>query len=179
MRRPLRDQSGFTTVELVLVTFLTVVLMAGLSNVFVSGLRASSTANTMLASQTSIRTALDRLEFETRCASTATLISSGAGVALSIPTTCPHATGTVSWCVTSGALVRYAASSCTGSGQKLATSVTSTRPFSCLATVGDYPELQVALAVNAGTTSTTAVAQTDKIAMRNAALTTSTTAACT
>lgn len=179
LRRLAHDESGLSMVELVIAAFVTVILMAGLSNVFVSGLRASSTANTTLSSQTSIRTALDELEYEARCSSTATRLSSGGAVTLSIPTTCPHASGTITWCVTGGSLLRHVGSSCSGTGQSYASNVTSATPFSCVATVGDYPELVVGLAVNAGTTSATAVSVTDDIAMRNAALTTSTTRACT
>src|SRR5579862_1571204 len=146
MGRLLRDESGFTLVELILVAALTVVLMAGVSDVFVSGLRTSSTTNAMLASQASVQTTLTRLEFETRCASQPT---------------------------------RYSGSSCSGSGQTFATSVTSATPFSCVATVGDYPELQVALSANAGTNSGTAVSETDTIDMRNASVTTANSAACT
>jgi type II secretory pathway pseudopilin PulG len=178
MRRSLHDESGFTVVELVIVTTVTIVIMAGVSNAFVSGLRASSTTNSTLASQTSVHLALDRLEFESRCAQTATLLSGGAGVYLAIPSNCPHATGTVSWCVTSGSLVRYPTSDCSGTGQTFAHDVTSATPFSCIATLGDYPQLQVALTVNSGTTAATAVSATDQITLRNAQYTTSTVVDC-
>ncbi|HLX31149.1 MAG TPA: prepilin-type N-terminal cleavage/methylation domain-containing protein [Gaiellaceae bacterium] len=179
MGRLLRDESGFTLVELILVAALTVVLMAGVSDVFVSGLRTSSTTNAMLASQASVQTALTRLEFETRCASQATRAASGADVTLTLPGQCANAAGTVTWCVSGGTLTRYSGSSCSGSGQTFATSVTSATPFSCVATVGDYPELQVALSANAGTNSGTAVSETDTIDMRNASVTTANSAACT
>ena len=178
MRRLVREEAGFTLIELVVVTFVTVVLLAGLANMFTSGLRTSSTLSSTLASQANSHIALDRLEFETRCSSQATLLSSGAGVALTIPDWCSHASGTVSWCVASGTLTRYTSSNCSGSGQAFATKITSATPFSCIATVGDYPQLQIALTVNFGTTTGTAVSTTDRIAMRNAALTTSTTKAC-
>ncbi|MGH3008500.1 MAG: prepilin-type N-terminal cleavage/methylation domain-containing protein [Gaiellaceae bacterium] len=177
MNRLVRDESGFTLIELVVVTFVTVLLMAGLSNLFVSGLRTSKTTNDILSSQTQIHDALGRLEYEARCSSQAALVSSGAGVTLTLPSECTHATGTVTWCVTSGSLIRYAAASCTGTGTTLATNITSATPFSCVSTVGDYPELQVALAVETQTAADQATA-TDEIAMRNAALTTSTTSSC-
>jgi prepilin-type N-terminal cleavage/methylation domain-containing protein len=178
MRRLLHDESGFTLPELVVVSVVTVILMAGISNLFVSGLRASSTTNSTLSSQTQLRTAFDRLEFETRCASQATLLSGGTGVTLTLPGQCDHVSGALSWCVTSGALVRYLGSSCTGTGETFASGVTTATPFSCLAPVGSYPRLQVDLAVNSGRTGATAVSATDTIAMRNSALTTSGSAAC-
>lgn len=172
-----RDESGFTVVELVIVMTLLGIVMAGLSSLFVSGLRTSNTTNAMLASQVQIHVALDRLELETRCASQATLLSSGGGVALALPSQCPHAAGTVSWCVTGGSLMAYTTSDCSGSGETLASNITSATPFSCLSTVGDYPELQVALTAQTQSTTDT-VSATDTIAMRNAAVTTSTTSSC-
>lgn len=172
-----RDESGFTLIELVVVMTVLVLVMAGLSSLFLSGLHTSNTTSDILASQTQTHLALDRLEFETRCASQATLASSGADVTLTLPSQCPHATGTVTWCVSSGSLIRYAASSCTGSGQTFASGVTSAHPFSCVSTVGDYPELEIALAAQTRST-VDQVAATDNVAMRNAALSTSTTSSC-
>lgn len=174
MERLLREESGFTLVELVIAMIVTVILMAGLSNVFVSGLRTSSTTNAMLASQTSVKVALERLELETRCAQSATLAAGGADVTLTFPSTysCPaNANGTITtitWCVTGGSLVRYAdSSSCSGSAETFASDVTSATPFSCVMG-GDHPLLEVALDVNAGTNAGTAASGTDSIAMRNA-----------
>lgn len=172
-----RDESGFTLIELVVVMTVLVLVMAGLSTMFVSGLQASNTTNDILASQTQIHLALDRFEFEARCASTAALVSSGAGVTLTLPSQCPHATGTVTYCVSSGSLLRYSGSACSGTGQTLVKSITSAHPFSCVSTVGDYPELQVALTAQTQSSRDT-VSATDTIAMRNAALSTSTTSSC-
>jgi prepilin-type N-terminal cleavage/methylation domain-containing protein len=173
-----RDESGFTLIEMVVVITVLVLLMAGLSSLFLSGLHTSNTTSDLLASQTQIHLGLDRLEYETRCASQATLVSSGAGVTLTLPTQCPHATGTITWCVASGSLVRYTGSACSGSGQTLATNITSAHPFSCISTVGDYPQLQVALTAQTQSTRDT-VSATDKIDMRNTPLSTSTSSACT
>lgn len=174
-----REESGFTLVELVVVMTVLVLVMAGVSSLFLSGLHTSSTTSDLLASQTQIHLALDRLEFETRCASQATRISSGAGVTFTLPTQCMHAAGTNTWCVTSGSLVRYSgSSSCSGTGQTMATNITSATPFSCIATVGDYPELQVALTAQTQS-SNDRVSATDQIAMRNTSLVTSTSSACT
>lgn len=173
-----RDESGFSLIELVIVMGILTIVVAGLSNLFVSGLRTSATTNSMLASQTDVKVALDRLEYETRCASQATLLASGAGVTLTLPSQCSHATGTYSWCVASGDLVRYSGTACSGSGETLANDVTSATPFSCVATVGDYPQLQVALTADNGSSPAAVVSQTDDITMRNATPTTSGSAAC-
>ena len=171
MRARLQDESGFTLVELLVVSALTLVILGGASNMFVSGLRASSTSDARLTAQESVGTALDRLEFETRCADSATLVSSGAGVALTLPSWCPNATGNVAWCITGGALERVpGATDCTSTGQVLIRDVTSATPFSCISTDGALPQLQVALTVDAGTGSSTSTAtsETDTIALRNA-----------
>jgi prepilin-type N-terminal cleavage/methylation domain-containing protein len=179
MRRLARDESGFTLVELLVVSVITVILMAGLSNVFVSGLRANSNAGAALASQTSLHIAFDRLDYEARCASQAKLVSGGAGVTLTLPSQCTHASGTITWCVSGGSLLRYAGSAaCSGTSQTFGSNVTAATPFSCLAPVGDYPRLQIALAANAGTTAGTSASATDTVALRNAPLTTANSAAC-
>jgi Tfp pilus assembly protein PilW len=179
MNRLSRDESGFSMVELVVVTFVTVLLMAGLSNMFVSGLRASTTASTRLSGQSNLNVALSRIEYEARCASSAALVSSGAGVTLTIPSNCPHANGTFTWCVTSGSLIRYTSSSCSGAtSQTIATNVTSATPFSCLTTTGTYPRLQVAFVINSSSTSGNKASATEQIAMRNAAASTASVPGC-
>lgn len=174
-----RDESGFTLIELVVVMTVLVLVMAAVSSLFLQGLHTSNTTSGILASQTQIHIALDRLEFETRCASQATRVSSGAGVTLTLPTQCMHATGTITWCVTGGSLVRYSgSSSCSGIGQTMATKITSATPFTCISTVGDYPELQVALTAQTHSSNDT-VSATDQIDMRNTSAVTSTSSACT
>lgn len=176
--RSLRAESGFSLVEVLFVCVITVILMTGLSTVFGLGLQTSKTSSSILASQSGVVVALDRLDYEARCASQAALVSGGQGVTLTFPAQCTHATGTVTWCVTGGSLVRYSGAACSGSGLTLTTDVTSTAPFSCVVPVGDYASLRVALTINSGTTSATASSGTDVIALQNAALTTSSSAAC-
>src|SRR5438105_9559244 len=154
--RSLRSESGFSLPELLVVMTITVILMGGLATIFGLGLNTSKTSSSVLASQSGVVVALDRLDYEARCASQATLVSGGAGVTLTFPSQCTHATGTVTWCVGGGSLIRYSGSACSGSGQTLATSVTSATPFSCVAPVGVYPAVQAVLSVNTGTTSSTA-----------------------
>ena len=97
---------------------------------------------------------------------------------LVLPSQCAHANGTYAWCVSSGSLTRYAASSCTGTGQTMVSNVTTPTPFSCLAPAGQYPRLQIALAVDPVSAKSDAFSATDTIDMHNAALTTSTSTAC-
>jgi type II secretory pathway pseudopilin PulG len=175
----MHDESGFTLVELLVVCTVTVILMTALAMILGLGLQTSKTSSATLSSQTEIIVALDRLDYEARCASQATRISSGAGVTLTFPTQCTHATGTVTWCVSSGSLIRYSGSACSGSGMTLTTGITSATPFTCVATVGNYPALRVALTVNDGTSAASAASGSDLITLHNAPLVTSSSAACT
>ena len=93
------------------------IIMAGLANVLVSGTRAQYDLNTRLNAQQNARIALSRIEYEGRCATSATIVGSGAGVSFSLPAQCTNAVGTVTWCVTSGVLKRYSAATCTGTSQ--------------------------------------------------------------
>jgi type II secretory pathway pseudopilin PulG len=167
MRRRLTDESGITLIELVFVMLILGIVLAGLANVFVSGMRTSSNANARLAGQEAVRKAMDRLEYEVRCSSGATVSGGGSTVLLTLPSQCIHATGSYTWCVASGALMRYASSTCSGTGETFITDVTTATPFSLLTGVGLLPRLQVSLAVNTTTQPSDATAVTDTITLRN------------
>lgn len=175
----LRAERGMTLVELIVVMAILGIVMAGLANVFVSGTRASSDVDARLTAQTNLGIAVQRLEYEARCATTVSRLSSGAGVALSLPSWCTHATGSVSWCVVSGVLTRYPASTCTGTGQSFISSVTSATPFSCVSTVGSLPQVQIALTVNSTGRTSDGASVTDLVTMRNAHTVTASSSDCT
>lgn len=171
-------EEGFTLVELLATCAVLVVVMAGLSNLLTSSVRASADETARLTGQQNVRIAFDRLEYEARCASTASILSGGAGVHLNLPSQCTHASNDVTWCVSSGNLVRLSGTTCTGTAQTFVGNLTSPTPFSCYAPVGPLPQLKVVLTVNPtgrGSDTTTA---TDYIAMRNANATTSTSSSC-
>jgi prepilin-type N-terminal cleavage/methylation domain-containing protein len=180
--RSLREEFGFTLLEMLAVMVITVILMGGLATIFGIGLNTTKTSNSILASQSGVVVALDRLDYEGRCASKATVITGGTGVTLTYPSQCvghtPEAPGNVTWCITGGSLIRYPGSACSGTGQTLTTNVTSTTPFSCVAPVGNFAAVKVALTVNTGTTAATASSGTDTITLENSLLTTSSTTGC-
>lgn len=177
--RFLRDESGFTLPELLIYITVLAVIMGALSMIFALGLRTSKTSGSIEASQADVVVAFDRIDYEARCASSATLVSGGAGVTLNLPSQCPNASGTISWCVSGGSLIRYTGSACSGTAQTLINDVTSTTPFSCVVPVGDYPALNMALTANQGTTSATAWTGSDLVTLENAVLTTSSYKGCT
>lgn len=178
MRRLLREESGFTLVELIIAGALTIILMGGLADLFASGIRASADASSRLTSQNSVRLAFDRLEYEGHCADTATLLnktgSDGTGVYLDLPSQCSHANGTYSWCVSGGVLSRYTTNNCSGTGQVFIRNVTSATPFCLATTTGQYPLLEAALTVDTVSATADKFSATDTIDMHNAALATST-----
>jgi prepilin-type N-terminal cleavage/methylation domain-containing protein len=172
-RARLQAESGFSLVELIITMVVMGIVMGGLADIFISGQRASADATARVTSQQSVRVAFDRLEFDTRCAQTAALLSkvgsNGGGVHLNMQTTCAHASGDVTWCYSSGTLVRYVASTCSGTAQTYITSVTSATPFSCYSPVsGSTPQLKVTLTVNTTNRNSDKTVATDYITMRNA-----------
>jgi Tfp pilus assembly protein PilW len=169
MTRRLAADDGVTLVELIIMMFVLAFVVAGLANVFISGLRASSDSNARLAGQQAVRTAMDRLEYEVRCSSGATVSGGGSTVVLSLPSQCIHAVGSYTWCVSGGALMRYTGTDCsTGSSQTFIRNVTTATPFSLLTATGLLPRLQIALGVNGGGPASDAVSINDTITLRNA-----------
>jgi prepilin-type N-terminal cleavage/methylation domain-containing protein len=182
LRARVRDEAGFTLVELVTTCAVMGVVMAGTVNILVSGERASSDGQARLTAQQNIQLAFTRLEYDARCASSATLLnksgSNGAGVYISLPSAttnptnpCSHASGDVTWCVTSGSLVRTTGTTCSATTNQdtFISSVTSSTPFSCYSPVsGSLPQLKIVLGVNSTTHSSDAVSGTDYITLHNA-----------
>jgi prepilin-type N-terminal cleavage/methylation domain-containing protein len=169
MRRRLSDQRGFTVIELLIVMVLMGIIMSAVVNVFVSGTRAGADANARLAAQQNTRIALDRLDYEGRCATSASLISSGAGVTLTLPSRCSNASGTVTWCVTGGILERFPSATCSGTAQIYVRNVTSATPFSLITASGDLPRLAITITSNETQSAADAATLTDAITLRNAA----------
>lgn len=162
-----REERGFTLVELLIVMIVLTIIMTGIVNSFVSGTRAAYVANSNLSAQQSIQTALSRLEYEGRCGSSATILNSGAGVSFTLPTVCSHVSPAVSWCVASGVLTRYLATTCTGAPESFARYITSPTPFSLQADTGDLQEVLVDLRANPTGSSTGGFSVTDSITLRN------------
>jgi prepilin-type N-terminal cleavage/methylation domain-containing protein len=168
MRQRLAAADGYTLVELLIVMAILGFVLTGIAGLLVSGQRAQSDTSARVAAQGSGRMALDRLEFEARCSSYATVLNSGAGVALTMPSQCPHATGNIAWCVSSGVLTRYSGSStCSGAGITYIDSITTPTPFSLAWGTSNLPRLQIAMAINTTGRSSDTVRLNDSIAMRN------------
>jgi prepilin-type N-terminal cleavage/methylation domain-containing protein len=168
VRNRLGDERGVTLIEMLIVILVMGFILDGIANIFVSGSRAQSNLQSQVNSQQDARVALDRLEYEVHCASAATVVGSGAGVALTMPSQCVNASGTITWCVVSGALERFAASGCAGTNQIFLRGVTSATPFSMATTTGDLPRLVVQLTTNETNSASNAYSINDTITLRNA-----------
>jgi prepilin-type N-terminal cleavage/methylation domain-containing protein len=165
--RLVREERGFTLVELLVVMILLGIVLGVIVDVFISGTRAAYVTNSNLNAQQDIRTGLNRLEYEGRCGSSATILNSGAGVSFTLPTVCSHVSPAVSWCVAGGVLTRYLASSCTGAGAPFARNITSATPFSLQAVTPDLQEVLIDLTANPTGTAAGSFSVTDAITLRN------------
>jgi prepilin-type N-terminal cleavage/methylation domain-containing protein len=162
-----REEHGFTLVELLIVMILLAIIMGPLVDAFVSGTNAAYVTNSRLSAQQDIRTGLERIEYEGRCGSSATLLNSGAGVSFTLPTICSHLSPAVAWCISGGVLTRYLATTCTGTGEPFARNITSPTPFSLQANTGDLQEVLINLTANATRTAAGSFSVTDAITLRN------------
>ncbi|MBV8258610.1 MAG: prepilin-type N-terminal cleavage/methylation domain-containing protein [Actinobacteria bacterium] len=164
----LRDEHGFTITELIVAMVVGLIVMTGVVQIMVSGMRTSADATARIAAQQNARLALDRLEYEARCATSATVVGGGAGISLVLPAQCSHGTGNVCWGVASGVLTRYPSSSCSGANRVFVRNVTSAAPFSLQLVTGDVPRLQIQLSVDTTNRASDALTVNDTITLRNA-----------
>ncbi|TML50804.1 MAG: prepilin-type N-terminal cleavage/methylation domain-containing protein [Actinobacteria bacterium] len=131
--RRLREQGGYTLVEMLTVLLILGVVMGGLTSVFVTATNADADMNNRFRAQQTARLALDKLRREVHCSSAATPAGSAtSSITLTLPTYCKTYSGStsVTWCTRSVATNRYAlyrvdGATCTG-GVKWADNLTPT-----------------------------------------------------
>lgn len=165
--RFVRDERGITMVEMLISVALMGVVLGGIVNVMVAGGRVQYNMASLLNAQQDARVALNRLEYEGRCATSATVANAGAQVSFVLPSQCMHATGNTSWCVSGGTLRRYTSSGCSGAAQIFARSLTSATPFSLHTATGDLPQLLVSLIVSPTGRGVDTFKIADAITLRN------------
>jgi len=169
VKRQLGDEFGYTVLELLITMVIFGFIASGLTSILLSGSRASADASGRTAGQGSTQTAVQRLEYEVRCASGATVSGSGSTVTLTLPAQCSHATGQYTWCVSGTSLTRAAGAACLATGDVFATDVTTPTPFTLVTATGDLPRLQLDLSVNSGSVNNDTISITDVVTLRNAA----------
>jgi len=100
IRKLLRDERGFSLVELLVVMAILGIVLGALTTVFVSGSNAELNLNRQFQAQQAARLALDKIRTDIHCASAAQAqtICTYPGVKLAFPSGGCYTT-TVSWCV--------------------------------------------------------------------------------
>jgi len=133
IRGLLRDEGGYSVIELLTVMAIMTTILGALTGVFVAGANGELDSNRRFQAQNNARIGLDRLRRDVHCAESATPTGATDSVTLNLPSYCRAGGGPITWCAqtTSGrkALFRITGSSCTG-GVKwidyLVTSATAT-----------------------------------------------------
>lgn len=121
-RRLLREEAGYSLIELLTVLSILGLVMGGLTTVFASASNAEADMNNRYRAQQTARLALDKVRREVHCASSASPAGAPtAAVTLTLPSYCKTYAGSasVTWCTRSVATNRYAlyrvnGATCTG-----------------------------------------------------------------
>lgn len=158
----MRDEGGYTLVELMTVLLIFGTVMGALVSLFVSATESEVQSNRRFQAQQNARLGLDKLRREVHCASTAVvttppsttpLTTAGSQVTLTLPNASCRGYPTVSWCaVGSGtryALYRNLGSTCSAAGTKFVDYLTSNTLFTfASATTDVLSRLHVRFPVN-------------------------------
>jgi prepilin-type N-terminal cleavage/methylation domain-containing protein len=128
-----RDERGYTLVEMLTVLVIFGTVMSALLVLLVQGTGAEVDMNNRFQAQQDARLALDKLRREAHCASAVT-VSSASSVTLSLPSYCPTGNGSVTWCTVSLGTSRYglyrkAGAACDSTGVRWADHLTSANVF--------------------------------------------------
>ncbi|HEX4930357.1 MAG TPA: type II secretion system protein [Gaiellaceae bacterium] len=173
--RLVRDERGYSLVELVIAMSILGAVMTSVSVLLVSATNAEVDMNRRFQAQTEARMGLDRLRREVHCAQAVATSAGGSVATLTIPATCPTSGGftSITWCtVASGNrwnLWRYEGSSCSGTGRRWARSINLSTVFTySTSSTSSLAYLSVNLPVNvAGGKSISSYVLKDDIVLRN------------
>lgn len=154
--RLLREQRGYSLMELMISMSILASVMTSVSVLLVSATNSEVDMNRRFQAQTEARLGLDLMRREVHCAMSVSPVGASASVTLTIPATCPTSGGNtaITWCtVANGAnrwsLWRYPGSSCSGTGKRFADYVTASSIFTYTAqTVDKLAFLNVRLPIN-------------------------------
>jgi prepilin-type N-terminal cleavage/methylation domain-containing protein len=117
--RGLRDERGYSLIEMLIVLSIMGVVMGALTTVFVQASNSEIDMNNRFQAQQDARLALDKMRREVHCGSVATPAGQSSSVTLTLPSFCKTGTGSVTWCTRNVstnryALYRVAGASCNG-----------------------------------------------------------------
>jgi prepilin-type N-terminal cleavage/methylation domain-containing protein len=179
-------EKGYSLIELLVTMVILVIVLGGLTTIFVSGTSAEASLNQRFQAQQNARMGLDRIRTDIHCATAAQAqtINTYPGVKLAVAN-CYAATPTISWCavmVTSTppryALYRSTTTGATTCGSSdanrilIADYLTTSSAFTT-GTIQQYTLQRVGIdfkvSVNATSSSTNVYELTDSIVARNSA----------
>jgi prepilin-type N-terminal cleavage/methylation domain-containing protein len=154
--RLLREQRGYSLMELLVSMSILGAVMTSVSVLLVSATNSEVDMNRRFQAQTQARLGLDLMRREVHCAMSVTPVGAAASVTLTIPATCPTSGGntSITWCTVANGtnrwgLWRYPGASCSGSGKRYADYVTASSIFTYTAqTVDKLAFLNVRLPIN-------------------------------
>ena len=154
--RLLREQRGYSLMELLVSMSILGAVMTSVSVLLVSATNSEVDMNRRFQAQTQARLGLDLMRREVHCAMSVSPAGASASVTLTIPATCPTSGGNtaITWCTVANGtnrwgLWRYPGSSCTGTGKRYADYVTAASIFTYTGqTVDKLAFLNVRLPIN-------------------------------
>ncbi|HEY8775017.1 MAG TPA: type II secretion system protein [Gaiellaceae bacterium] len=169
----LRNEAGYSLIEMLTVMVIMGVVFAGITTVFVAGSKAQAEQDRRFQAQVTTRLALDKIRRDIHCATDVTPFSTSA-VTLKIPAGCG---GDVSWCTAAVSgfsnrfrLYRAAGATCDATGVQVADYLTTGDVFPAFAHVTGclcLASLQVDFPVSVKGTSIGAYELKDTIFLRN------------
>jgi prepilin-type N-terminal cleavage/methylation domain-containing protein len=106
--RALRNERGYSLVEMLIVLSITSVVMGALTVLFIQASNAEMDTNNRFQAQQTARLALDKMRREVHCASMATPSGQSSSITLTLPNYCKTGNGSITWCTRNVSTNRYA-----------------------------------------------------------------------
>jgi prepilin-type N-terminal cleavage/methylation domain-containing protein len=106
--RVLRDERGYSLIEMLIVLSITSVVMGALTVLFIQASNAELDTNNRFQAQQTARLALDKMRREVHCASMATPSGQSSSITLTLPNYCKTGNGSITWCTRNVSTNRYA-----------------------------------------------------------------------
>jgi prepilin-type N-terminal cleavage/methylation domain-containing protein len=106
--RALREERGYSLIEMLIVLSITSVVMGALTVLFIQASNAEMDTNNRFQAQQTARLALDKMRREVHCASMATPAGQSASITLTLPNYCKTGNGSITWCTRNVSTNRYA-----------------------------------------------------------------------
>jgi len=99
----LRSEGGMTLIELLVALAILSIIMVGITDGFVSSIRAETDLNNRFQAQEMVRSSLNSFRSDLHCASAVTpTTGTVSSITLTIPAGCRVAAGSLTWCTVSG-----------------------------------------------------------------------------